>query len=72
LTPQRFAQRVRDDLRARRWLRWHCSLIGSATLLTATAALIALIGLVTLGAAIDRWMPEARSLPHAVRLLTAV
>jgi hypothetical protein len=37
LTPQRFAQRVRDDLRARRWLRWHCSLIGSVTLLAAWA-----------------------------------
>jgi hypothetical protein len=34
LTPQRFAQRVRDELRARRWLRWHCSLIASVTLLT--------------------------------------
>jgi hypothetical protein len=37
LTPQRFAQRVRDDLRARRWLRWHCSLIGSITLFAAWA-----------------------------------
>lgn len=33
MTPQRFAQRVRNDLRARRWLRWHCSLIGLLTLL---------------------------------------
>jgi hypothetical protein len=47
LTPQRFAQRVRDDLRARRWLRWHCSLIGSATLLTAWASSHALMQLGT-------------------------
>ena len=37
MTPQRFAQRVRADLRARRWLRWHCSLIGLITLLAGWA-----------------------------------
>lgn len=37
MTPQRFAQRVRADLRARRWLRWHCSLIGLLTLLAGWA-----------------------------------
>ncbi len=38
MTPQRFAQRVRNDLRARRWLRWHCSLIGLLTLLAGWAS----------------------------------
>ena len=38
---------------------------------TRIAALAALIGLMALGAAIDHWMPEARSLPQAVRLLRA-
>jgi len=37
MTPQRFAQQVRADLRARRWLRWHCSLIGLFTLLAGWA-----------------------------------
>lgn len=37
MTPHRFAQRVRNDLRARRWLRWHCSLIGALTLLAGWA-----------------------------------
>jgi hypothetical protein len=37
VTPHRFAQRVRDDLRARRWLRLHCALIGGVTLLAAWA-----------------------------------
>jgi hypothetical protein len=37
MTPQRFAQHVRNDLRARRWLRWHCMLIGSLTLLAGWA-----------------------------------
>ena len=38
MTPQRFAQRVRADLRTRRWLRWHCSLIGLLTLLAGWAS----------------------------------
>jgi hypothetical protein len=46
--------------------------LGAAWRRTRTAALIGLIVLVSLGAAIDRWMPEARSLPHAVRLLNAL
>ena len=37
MTPQRFAQRVRTDLRARRWLRWHCTLIALLTLLVGWA-----------------------------------
>jgi hypothetical protein len=37
MTPQRYAQQVRDDLRARRWLRWHCILIGALTLLAGWA-----------------------------------
>jgi hypothetical protein len=35
------------------------------------AAVIALLAVVALGASIDHWMPEARSLPQAVRLLRA-
>jgi len=46
--------------------------LGAAWRRTRAAALIGLLVLVTLGAAIDHWLPEARSLPHAVRLLTAV
>jgi hypothetical protein len=45
MTPQRFAQRVRNDLRARRWLRWHCCLIGLLTLLAAWACSHALMRL---------------------------
>lgn len=37
MTPTRLALQVRADLRARRWLRWHCSLIGGLTLLGAWA-----------------------------------
>lgn len=47
MTPQRFAQRVRNDLRARRWLRWHCSLIGLLTLLAGWACSHALMRLGT-------------------------
>ena len=47
MTPQRFAQRVRADLRARRWLRWHCSLIGLLTLLAGWACSHALMRLGT-------------------------
>jgi hypothetical protein len=43
MTPRQFAQRVRGDLRARRWLRWHCSLIGTLTLLAAWACSHALM-----------------------------
>jgi hypothetical protein len=43
MTPQRFAQRVRNDLRTRRWLRWHCSLIGLFTLLAGWACSHALM-----------------------------
>jgi hypothetical protein len=43
LTPQRFALRVREDLRARRWLRWHCFLIATLTLLAAWASSHALM-----------------------------
>jgi hypothetical protein len=43
MTPQRFAQRVRNDLRARRWLRWHCLLIGLLTLLAGWACSYALM-----------------------------
>jgi hypothetical protein len=43
MTPQRFAQRVRADLRARRWLRWHCLLIGLLTLLAGWASSHALM-----------------------------
>jgi hypothetical protein len=32
---------------------------------------VALIGVVLLGGAIDHWMPDARSLPHALRLIRA-
>jgi hypothetical protein len=45
MTPQRFAQRVRHDLRARRWLRWHCMLIGLLTLLAGWACSHALMRL---------------------------
>jgi hypothetical protein len=45
MTPQRFAQRVRNDLRARRWLRWHCFLIGLLTLLAGWACSHALMRL---------------------------
>jgi hypothetical protein len=31
VTPQAFAARVRTDLSQRRWLRWHCFLIGALT-----------------------------------------
>jgi hypothetical protein len=44
---QRFAQHVRADLRARRWLRWHCALIGGLTLLAAWACSHALMRLGT-------------------------
>ncbi len=47
MTPQRFAQHVRADLRARRWLRWHCSLIGLCTLLAGWACSHALMRLGT-------------------------
>jgi hypothetical protein len=47
MTPQRFAQYVRADLRARRWLRWHCLLIGLLTLLAGWACSHALMRLGT-------------------------
>ena len=47
MTPRRFAQRVRADLRARRWLRWHCGLIGLLTLLAGWACSHALMRLGT-------------------------
>jgi hypothetical protein len=43
VTPQQFALRVRDDLHARRWLRWHCFLIATLTLLAAWASSHALM-----------------------------
>jgi hypothetical protein len=43
MTSRRFALGVRSDLRARRWLRWHCFLIGSITLLAAWASSHALM-----------------------------
>jgi hypothetical protein len=46
--------------------------LGAAWRRTRTAALIGLLVLVALGAAIEHWLPDARSLPHAVRLLRAV
>ncbi len=46
--------------------------LGAAWRSTRTAAVVALLALVALGAAIDHWMPEAHSLPHALRLLQAV
>ncbi len=45
MTPQRFAQRVRADLRARRWLRLHCAVIGLLTLLAGWACSHALMRL---------------------------
>jgi hypothetical protein len=60
MTPQRFAQRVRNDLRARLMAAWRR---------TAWPAVATLACVVVLGAAIDHWLPEARSLPHALRLL---
>jgi hypothetical protein len=45
VTPQAFARRVRADLQARRWLRWHCTLIGALTLLAAWACSHALMRL---------------------------
>jgi hypothetical protein len=45
LTPLRFAERVRSDLRARRWLRWHCFLIGVTTFLAAWGSSRALMAL---------------------------
>lgn len=47
MTPRRFAQRVRDDLRARRWLRWHCAVIGGLTFLAACLSSFALMWLGT-------------------------
>jgi len=47
VSAHRFAQRVRADLRARRWLRWHCSLIGALTLLAAWACSTTLMHLGT-------------------------
>jgi hypothetical protein len=38
VTPRRFVAGVRADLHQRRWLRWHCFLIGTLTLLTAWLA----------------------------------
>jgi hypothetical protein len=38
---------------------------------TAGPALVMLVAVVALGAALDHWMPQARSLPHALRLLRA-
>jgi hypothetical protein len=46
--------------------------LGAAWRRTRGAALVGLAALVVLGAAIDHWLPEARSLPHAVQLLRAV
>jgi hypothetical protein len=45
---------------------------GAAWRHTRTAAVVALIGLLVLGAAIDHWMPQARSLPHALQLMRGV
>jgi hypothetical protein len=36
---------------------------------TAAPAVVVLIAVMALGAAIDHWLPQARSLPHAVQLL---
>ena len=46
--------------------------LGAVWRRTRASALIALLALVALGAAIDHWAPEARSLPDAVRLLRAI
>lgn len=43
--------------------------LGAALRRTALPAIMILVGLVGLGAAVDHWLPQARSLPHAVRLL---
>jgi hypothetical protein len=45
MSSRRFAERVRDDLRARRWLRWHCTLIALLTLATGWAGSHALMHL---------------------------
>jgi hypothetical protein len=45
---------------------------GAAWRRTRTAAVVALISLLALGAAIDHWMPQARSLPHALQLMRSV
>jgi hypothetical protein len=45
---------------------------GAAWRRTRTAAVVALIGLLALGAAIDHWLPQARSLPHALQLMRGV
>jgi hypothetical protein len=38
---------------------------------TAGPAVVMLIAVVALGAALDHWLPQARSLPHAIQLLRA-
>lgn len=43
--------------------------LGTALRRTVFPATIALIGVVAVGMAVDRWLPNARSLPHAVQLL---
>jgi hypothetical protein len=45
---------------------------GAAWRRTRMAAVVALVGLLVFGAAIDRWMPQARSLPHALQLMRGV
>ena len=45
--------------------------LGMALRRTAVPAMVALLGVVALGAAIDHWLPQARSLPHALQLLRA-
>ena len=45
--------------------------LGAALRRTAVPAAIALSTVVAVGAAVDHWMPQARSLPHAVQLLRA-
>lgn len=45
--------------------------LGAALRRTAVPATIALSTVVGVGAAVDHWMPQARSLPHAVQLLRA-
>ena len=45
--------------------------LGTALRRTAIPAAIALSAVVAVGAAVDYWIPQARSLPHAVQLLRA-
>lgn len=51
MTPLQFERRVRADLRARRWLRWHAMLIATFTLMVAGACSLSLkaAGLHSLG-----------------------